>query len=64
MPTFSPAGLPRAGGAVRWGECVCAPVARVSFGFLYWRSRRNLLAAVTQHVLINALPAMTMLRVG
>ncbi len=48
------------GGAL--GECAYGALAGVIFGIVYWRSRRNLLAAVTVHVLINALPAMTMLR--
>ena len=50
------------GGAL--GECAYGAVAGVIFGFIYWRSRRNLLAPVTLHVLVNALPAMTMLRFG
>ncbi|MBN2203886.1 MAG: CPBP family intramembrane metalloprotease [Thermoleophilia bacterium] len=50
------------GGAL--GECAYGALAGVIFGVVYWRSRRNLLAAVTVHVLINALPAMTMLRFG
>jgi membrane protease YdiL (CAAX protease family) len=50
------------GGAL--GECTYGAFAGVIFGVVYWRSRRNLLAGVTVHVLINALPAMTMLRFG
>jgi len=46
------------------GECAYGAVAGVIFGVVYWRSRRNLLAAVTVHVLINALPSTTMVHFG
>jgi membrane protease YdiL (CAAX protease family) len=45
-------------------ECGLDTVAGFVIGCVYVRARHNLLAAVTVHVLIDALPAMTMVRFG
>jgi membrane protease YdiL (CAAX protease family) len=33
-------------------------------GLVYWRSRKNLLAAVLTHALIDAVPALTLIHCG
>lgn len=43
------------------GECGYDAVAGLILGLVYLRSRENLLAAVVTHVLIDALPAMTLI---
>jgi membrane protease YdiL (CAAX protease family) len=43
------------------GECGYDAVGGLILGLVYLRSRQNLLAAVTTHVLIDTLPAMTMI---
>ena len=50
-----------------WGsleECGYDALAGVAIGLVYWRARKNLFAAVAVHVLIDALPAMTMVHFG
>ncbi len=46
------------------GECGYDAVAGLILGLVYLRSRENLLAAVVTHVLIDVLPAMTLINFG
>ncbi len=46
------------------GECGMDALAGLAIGLVYWRSRKNLLAAVVTHVLIDALPALTLIHFG
>lgn len=46
------------------GECSMDALAGLAIGLVYWRSRRNLLAASLTHVLIDALPALTLVHFG
>lgn len=45
-------------------ECGYDALAGIVIGLVFWRARQNLLAAVTVHVLIDALPAMTMVHIS
>lgn len=46
------------------GECGMDALAGLAIGLVFWRARRNLLAAVLTHVLIDALPALTLVHFG
>lgn len=46
------------------GECGMDALGGLAIGLVYWRSRKNLLAAALTHVLIDALPALTLVRFG
>jgi membrane protease YdiL (CAAX protease family) len=46
------------------GECGMDALAGLAIGLVYWRSRKNLLAAVLTHVLIDVLPALTLIHFG
>lgn len=45
-------------------ECGYDALAGLAIGLVFWRARHNLLAAITVHVLIDALPAMTMVHMS